>query len=225
MLVEAPSGQPRDSTVTVRIRVQETPQRLLTGEAGYVSAGGGITGQAEFAHRNFMGGASTLRLNARAQTGEWSLLEEPQREYRLSATYRRPFTLLPRMTLTLSPFGGYSDNLLDRSWEYGFSSTLLYQLRKYSFLTAEYRYTSRRVLDYRVGSANSADLAQLIELIGAGALDSLENRIDRSTVSLSGTFGRFDPTIRRMAIQGRPSAEVTVPSALNTIEYASLDYP
>lgn len=225
VLVGAPTDQPRDSSVTVRVRLQESPPRLVTGEIGYVSAGGGITTRGQLAHRNFTGGARTLRLDALLQTGALSLMEKAEREYRFSVSYRRPFTFHPLLTLTVSPFGSYRDDLVDRSWEVGLLSSLIFEVGPYSFVTLGHQYSSHKVLDYRLGSANALDLATLIELIGAGALDTLDDTEIRSTLSLSATLGRFDPTRRRDALQARPTFEVTTPRILNTIEYARVDVP
>lgn len=225
VLVDVPDDQPRDSTVAVRIRLEETPPRLFTGDFGYVSAGGGLTGHAEWANRNFMGGARTLSTTATFQTGVLSLAEQAQREYGLTVAYRRPFTFHPRLTLNVAPYGRYRDDQVDRSWEVGNQTTLVYELGQYRFLTFQHRYSSRRVLDYRLGSANAIDLATLLRLVGEGALDSLSNRIDRSTLSLSATIGRFDPTSPAQALQGRPTIEVTTPPGLNTIEFTRIDVP
>lgn len=225
VLVDLPQPQPRDSTVRVRVRVEEAPPRLLTGEVGYVSAGGGLTGNAQWANRNFMGGARSLRVTANLQTGILSLIDQPESEYGLTVAYRRPFTFHPRMTLNVAPYGRYRDNLIDRSWEVGAETTLIYELGAYRFLTLQHHYSSRRVLDYRIGSANAPDLQTLIRLAGQGALDSLAHRIDRSTFSLSATVGRFDPTSPARALQANPTVEVTSPAALNTIEFTHVELP
>jgi outer membrane protein insertion porin family len=225
VLVDVPADQPRDSTVGVRVRLEETPPRLFTGELGYVSAGGGLTGHAEWAHRNFMGGARTLSTTATFQTGLLSLTGKPEREYGLTVSFRRPFTFHPRLTLNVAPYGRYRDNLVDRSWEVGNETTLIHELGPYRFLTFQHGYSSRRVLDYRLGSANALDLATLLRLIGEGALDSLATRIDRSTLSVSATIGRFDPTSSAQALQARPTLEVTAPAALNTIEFTRVELP
>lgn len=224
-LVGTPPDQPRDSSVLVRVRLEESPPRLFTGEFGYVSAGGGLTGRAEIAHRNFMGGARTLRVNGTAQTGLLSMAEQLEREYRLSVSFHRPFTFHPRMSMNLAPYGSYRDDIVDRSWEIGMESSLIYQLGARRFVTLQHRYSSKRVLDYRLGASNALDLETLFLLLAEGALDSLENRIDRSTLALTGTIGRFDPTSPNDALQGTPSVEVTVPGALNTIEYTRVEVP
>lgn len=225
VLVDTPAGQPRDSLVAVRVRVQEGAPRLIAGQVGYVSAGGGITGRADLTHHNLFGGARTLRLGATLQTGALAVGDLAEREYSLSATYRRPFTFNPRLSLSIGPYGQYRDNLIDRSWEVGVASTLLYELATYSYVTVQHRFWSRRILDFRFGSGNSIDLADLVRLTGQGAVDSLGTRVDRSTLSLSATLGRFDPTRPTDALQIRPVVEVTFPARLNTIEFVRLELP
>src|SRR5690606_10393375 len=89
VLVEAPLDQPRDSSVQVRVRVQEGEPRLFVGELGYVSAGSGVTGRAEIAHRNFLGRARSLQVAATFRTGVLALGGLTDREFGLTVTYRR----------------------------------------------------------------------------------------------------------------------------------------
>ncbi len=225
VLVGTPSDQPRDSTVDVRVRVEESPPRLFTGDFGYVSSGGGLTGHAEWEHRNFFGGARSLRVTASAQTGLLSTEAKPAEQYGLSVTYRRPFTFNPLMTANLAPYGRYEDNLVDRSWEVGEQASLIYQLGRSRYLTLQHTYSARHVLNYRLGSASALDLAALRRLAQEGALDSLSHHVTRSVFSLSATLGRYDPTSTSRALQARPSVEVTAPAALNTAEFTRLDVP
>jgi outer membrane protein insertion porin family len=223
-LTDVPDSQPRDSTVDIRVRLEESPPRLVTGEIGY-AASGGIATRAEFAHRNFLGGARTLRLTGQAETGVAAVVDEPERIYGASLTYRQPYLFHPRLSFTIGPFGQYRDNLTDRSWQAGIETTFVYELGEYRYVTFQHRYSTRRVLDYRFGPGSSIDLITLLELIATGALDSLGTRIERSTFSLSGTIGRYDPTRSLSALQVRPSIQVTAPAALSTIEYALAELP
>jgi outer membrane protein insertion porin family len=224
-LADLPKEQPHDSAAAVRIRLQESPLRLVTGELGYVSAGGGITTRGQFAHRNFLGGARTLRISADLQTGAFSFGDRPEREYRLSVAYRWPYFFDPRLSLNVSPFAQYRDNQTDRSWQGGIETSLIYELSASRFVTLQHRYSARKVLDYRIGSGSSVDLATLLQLVGQGGLDELGSYIQRSTLSLSATIGRFDPTAPTDALQVQPTIEVTTPSALNTIEYSHFELP
>jgi outer membrane protein insertion porin family len=224
-LADVPDSQPRDSTVMLRIRLRESTPRLFTGEGGYVSAGGGITARGEFLHRNFTGGARTLRINGVAQTG-FAASGRPDREYGLSVAYKEPLFLHRRLSASIAPFVGYRDNAIDRSNELGVHTTLIYDANNYRFFTLQHRYSSRRVLDYRIGSGSSIDLQTLLGLAGQGALDSIGPRIQRSTLGLAASIGRADPTrsTRRVFLL-QPSIDVTTPSQLNTIEFAHAEVP
>lgn len=223
-LADVPDDQPRDSTVDLRIRLEESPPRLVTAELGYV-ASGGIAARGEFAHRNFLGGARTLRVTGQAETGVAATLDEPERAYRGAITYTRPFLFHPRLTLTIGPFGQYRDNLTDRSWQAGLETALVFEAGQYRFITFRHRYTTRRILDYRFGPGSELDLVTLLELIATGAIDSLGTRIERSTFGLTATIGRYDPAGSTSALQARPSFDVTAPAALSTIEYALVELP
>ncbi|MHB1327675.1 MAG: BamA/OMP85 family outer membrane protein [Gemmatimonadales bacterium] len=223
-LVDVERGSTPDSLADITIRVTENPPRLLTGEIGYVGDGG-ISTQGVFAHRNFGGGARTLRVSALAETGWLNVGEQENREYRLSVAYRVPWFMHRRYSLTVEPFGYYRDNITDRSWQVGLETSLTYELGPYRFITLQHRYSHRRILDFRLGGGSTLDLETLLQLLGDGAIDSLGRGIERSTLSLSGTIGRFDPTRPARTAQARPTIEITTPAGLNTIEYFAADMP
>ena len=223
-LVDLEPEHPPDTVAQVRIRIRESRFRVLTGELGYVS-GAGITSSGEFTHRNFLGGARSLTLSALGETGVLGTNDIPNRQFRAALTFRQPWFLHPRSTLLVSPFYHYRDDVTDRSWQYGLETSLLHQLGPNQALSLTHRYSSRQILDYRLGTGNSLDLETLLELLALGALDSTGQTIERSTLGLTGVIGRYDPTRLSDALQARPTLEVTVPPALNTIEYATLDLP
>jgi outer membrane protein assembly complex protein YaeT len=224
-LADVPDSQPRDSTVLVRIRLRESQPRLVTGEAGYVSAGGGITARAEFAHRNFTGGARSLRVNGVAQTG-LAASGRPDRRYELSVSFNEPLLFHRQLSGSIAPFAGYRNNSTDRSNEFGVQTTLVYDANQYRFFTLQHRYSNRRVLDYRIGSGSSIDLESLLRLQAEGALDSIGPEIQRSVLALSASIGRADPTTsNRRVVLWQPSVEVTTPAPLNTIEFLHAELP
>ena len=218
-----PQSRP-DTVAHIRVRIQESRPRVLTGELGYVS-GSGITTSGEFTHRNFLGGARGLTLSLLGETGILGTNQIPNREFRAALTFRQPWFLHPRASLLVSPFYHYRDDVTDRSWQYGLETSVLYQLGPNRALSLTHRYSTRQILDYRLGTGGSLDLETLLELLALGALDSTGQRIERSTLGLTGVIGRYDPTRLSNALQARPTIEVTVPPGLNTIEYASLDLP
>src|SRR5690606_22170374 len=89
----------------------------------------------------------------------------------------------------------------------------------------QHRLSSRHVLDFRIGSRTSVDLATLLALATDGTFGSLERGADRSVLGLSVAVGRFDPTMRDRALQIQPAVEVTTPAILNTVEFALVDIP
>jgi outer membrane protein insertion porin family len=206
------------------VRIRESRPRLLTGELGYAS-GAGITTSGELSHRNFLGGARTLTLSILAETGVLGTNTIPNREFRTALTFRQPWFPMPKASVLVSPFYHYRDDVTDRSWQLGIETSLLYELGPNRALSLTHRYSSRRVLNYRLGTGSSLTLEQLLELLATGALDSAGQTIDRSTLGLTGVIGRYDPTRLADALQARPTIEFTVPPGINTIEYAAIDLP
>jgi len=218
-----PESRP-DTVANIRVRIRESRPRLLTGELGYAS-GAGITTSGELSHRNFLGGARTLTLSILAETGVLGTNTIPNREFRTALTFRQPWFPMPKASVLVSPFYHYRDDVTDRSWQLGIETSLLYELGPNRALSLTHRYSSRRVLNYRLGTGSSLTLEQLLELLATGALDSAGQTIDRSTLGLTGVIGRYDPTRLANALQARPTIEFTVPPGINTIEYAAIDLP
>lgn len=214
--------QPRDSSVVVRLRVQENPPRFIGAETGY-STEAGFTVRGQWAHRNFLGGARTLQVNATAQTGYQAIDENPDRRYRLGLNFIQPAFMHPRLTLTVRPFAEYRDVFIDRSWQAGLETSLVYELGAYRYLSFQHRFSTRRVLDYNIFAPGSIDLTTLDALSRAGARDDIARRVDTSIFGVAATIGRHDPTGSSRTLQARPSLEVTAPSAMNTIEWARAD--
>ena len=214
--------QKQDSTVTVRLRVEENPPRLVSGEGGFASEAG-LTLRGQWAHRNFLGDARTLQVNFAAQTGYWALEESPDRRYQLGLNYLQPAFLHPRLTLNVRPYGEYRNVLIDRSWQAAVETSLVYELGPYRFVSLQHRFGARRVIGYNVTSDGWGNPDRLRALLAGEEPEDVPRRIDRSVLSLSGTVGRYDPTTQTAALQARPSFEVTTPPGLNTIEWARAD--
>ncbi|HEX8384870.1 MAG TPA: POTRA domain-containing protein, partial [Rubricoccaceae bacterium] len=94
-LVETIDGQPRDSTVEVRVRLRRGPSRVLTGFLGYYSDGG-VTGRSQVTHRNLLGGAQELSGNLEWRTGilgrkGQAVSGGPIRDFRASVALRQPY--------------------------------------------------------------------------------------------------------------------------------------
>jgi outer membrane protein insertion porin family len=222
--LEVPRDSVRDSTVAVRLAVAENPPRLIRGEAG-VASGGGLSAEAHWTHRSFLGGLRTFTLGVAAQTGVLALTDPPEQLYRASATVFQPFAGDRHLSVAGGPFIEYRNDLRDRSQAIGFEGTVAYASGPLRSITLGYTISHRRVLDFGLG--DNLDPAQYLPLLGlatpadAGTLDTTRNR---STLSLEGSWGRLDQFANpRRGYVIRPRIEVTTPGGFNTSEYVLAD--
>ncbi|CAM3377328.1 BamA/OMP85 family outer membrane protein [Rhodothermus bifroesti] len=202
-LAEIPP-QPRDSLVTVRYRVSESPPRFLVLQGGF-GRSNGLGAEVRWTHRNFLGDARTLTLNLLANTG---LLARrgpgtpTPRLFRVSALFRQPYLFSRRMEALVSPFLEYQrDPLLEDSSEplqintreFGLNTTLLYEI--YPFRTLTLQHTLSRALQLAQQRRDATGKRDLF---------------DKSTLSLTATLGRtnnyFNP---RRGYLLRPFAELS----------------
>lgn len=223
--VEAHVDSADASLVPVDVRVVEAKPRLVLGEAGYDTQAG-VSGEASWAHRNFTGGARVLTISGAVESGWGALVDDPEQHERASVTLRQPYVIDRRVSLVSGPFLDRRDDLNDRSWELGANATLVYEAAPLRVGSLSYEVARRRIGEYRIGfvASGSIDLLSLIALDAQGALDSLGSVIDRSEVTLAGTWAtREEPNSRRSVFAVSPSIRVTVPSAFNKRELARLD--
>lgn len=192
-LADLPPQDP-DSTVDVRIRVNEARPRFVTAETGY-SLQDGIGIEGEWTNRNFFGSARNLSVNLIAHTGilgsTGRLNEEnvigklPARRFRTTVSLKQPYLFTTKLSSIMSPFIEFqndpqllaSNDFLDiNRREYGFGTTLIYEL--YPFRPISVQYTFSRLLSRSSG-------AQLTGLLA-------RDLYNKSTLRLSGTFGKAD---------------------------------
>jgi outer membrane protein insertion porin family len=223
--VDLVPDQEPDTAVAVRVYVQEDRPRRITGELGYISDGG-MTAQAEWSHRNFMGGARTLSVNGVGQTGWLAISDNPDRAARGLVTLRQPQLFRTSLDGLLSPFAEYRNDYRDESWRVGVSTGLVYQLGPIQSVALQYQIARRQILEYRFGdfSSGEIDILTLLALASAGVLDSLGETLVESRVGLTATLGSLDDHSNpRRGLLIRPSLNLTAPSALNTTEYVRFD--
>jgi outer membrane protein insertion porin family len=218
-VAEVPQQAP-DSLVNLRVRLEESKPRLVTGEVGYLSDAG-LTLKGEWAHRNYFGGARTLSVSAVAQTGVWAWEDNPERLLRGTVSLTQPGVISQHVALVTSPYLEYRDDYRDLSTRVGLDATLVYLREGWvKSATLKYGISSRRVFEYRGGSGGNLSIFELVQ----AALDSLAERNNRSAFTLAATLGRQDhPVHPRQLLLFRPSLEVTTPQGLNTAEYTRLD--
>lgn len=212
-----------DSSVAVRLRVTENPPRLVRGEMG-IASGGGLIGTVDWTHRSFLGGVRTLSVAATAQTGLLALESPPQQEYRLSPKVFQPYVGDRRLSLAAGPFGEYRSDLRDRSWAVGFESAMVFASGPLRSIALGYTGSHRRILDY--GFGDDLDPIEYLPLLGLaepGVVGTLGNSINRSVVTLDGSYGYLDQFANpRQGYVLRPRFEVTTPG-FNTSEYVLLE--
>lgn len=217
-LVEVPEGQPRDSSVVVRVRVREGDPRVLTLTAGYLTEGG-LSSQVQWRHRNFLGDARTFTASALANTGLGAYVSNPDQRYRGSLALRQPYVFHRRLSATVSPFAEYRDDVIEESWQAGADATLLYEASHLETASATFSFASRRVLDPRTSVVASG----LFTLADEALREAIGHRLNRSALTLAASYGRLDdPVVPRQGYIVRPSLDLTVPVPTTSVEYVRL---
>ncbi len=220
--VEVPRDSADDSSVVVLLHVTENPEHVIKGQAGFVSVGG-LTTQAEWTDRSWLGGLRTFTVAATAQSGVAALESPAQRLYRLNLTAFEPYVGDRRVSVAGGPFVEYRDDLRDRSWATGIEGVLVWAPAPLRSVSLGYSISHRHVYDYGFGSDLTPE--QYLPLLGladstGGTLETTRNR---STITLEGSYGRLDRIANpRKGYVIRPRLEVTTPM-FNTSEYVLMD--
>ena len=219
----SPRESADDSSVVVRVGVTENPPRLISGEAGLASSGG-LTGQVEWSHRSFLHGARTFTVATTAQTGLVALETPAEQRYRLALTLFQPYVGTRRLSAAGGPFVEYRDDLRDRSQAVGFEGTLVYATSPLRSVSLGYTISHREVLDYGFGdNLDPIEYLPLLGLADSATVGSLGTIVNRSTLTLDGSWGVLDEFANpRRGYVVRPRASVTLPG-FNSSEYLLLD--
>ncbi|MFL5514440.1 MAG: outer membrane protein assembly factor [Gemmatimonadales bacterium] len=218
--------QPTDTQVGVRVEVLEGVPRVTLAELGYISEGAGVSGRVQWTHPNFTGGARSLTATLEGQSGIGSVATQEEKLLRGSLTLTQPYIHVPQLSLAIGPFSEYRDDLRDRSVSVGVSGIFLYRLASLSTIALEYRYEASHIYEYRFGTSSDGtiNLARLLALNDPVLQDSLGQDIDKSSVTLTGSFGKADNLANpRKGWSIRPRAEITVPSGITTVQFGRLD--
>lgn len=222
-LINVPRQSADDSSVVVRVGVTENPPRLVRGEAGLASSGG-LTSQVEWSHRSFLGGARSLTVAVTAQTGLVALETPAEQRYRLAVSVFQPYVGTRHLSAAGGPFIEYRDDFRDRSQAVGFEGTLVYATNPLHSLSLGYNISHREVLDYGFGdNLEPIDYLPLLRLADSASVGSLGKTINRSALTLEGSWGELDRFANpRQGYVIRPRVSVTLPG-FNTTEYVLLD--
>jgi outer membrane protein insertion porin family len=224
-LVNVDSAASLDSAIPVRVQIQEARPRLALAELGYISEGAGFTGRVQWNHPNFTGGARSLTASLEAQSGAGAIGVQAERLLRGSLNLAQPYVFAPRFSLVVGPFAEYRDDLSDRSAAVGLATTLLYRFAPLSSMALQYQLSARRIYEYRFGDVSSGvSLFEFLSGRNPALIDSLGRNIDKSSLTLTGSFSRLDDLANpRRGWMVRPVAELTFPAPLTTVQFARLD--
>ncbi|HEY7504001.1 MAG TPA: BamA/TamA family outer membrane protein [Gemmatimonadales bacterium] len=225
-VVDVDSQPAADSTLAVRIQVQETRPRLTLAEVGYVSEGAGLTGRVQWTNPNFTGGARSLTTSLEAQSGAGAVGTEAEQLLRASVSLTQPYVFIPRLSFIVGPYAEYRNDLKDQSVAIGMNAALVHRLAALSSIALEYRFSRRHIYEYHFGAVSSGDinLAELLALQYPSLVDSLGYDENKSTLALSGSFAAVDNlTDPRRGWIVRPSAKITFPEAWTTAQFGRLD--
>jgi outer membrane protein insertion porin family len=222
-LINVPRSGAGDSSVVVNLQVAENPPYLVRGDAGLISTGG-LTGNVEWTNRTFLGGLRTLTVAATAQTGVAALETPAEARYRLALTAFQPYVGTRLLSAAGGPFVEYRDDLRDRSEALGFTGTLVYAQSPLRSVSLGYTISHRKVLDYAFSSGlDPIEYLPILNLADSATVGSLGTTINRSLLTLQGSWGRLDQFANpRKGYVLRPKVEVTLPG-FNTSEYLLVD--
>lgn len=221
--VDVPRDSANDTSVVIVLGLAESPEHLIKGEAGYISSGG-LTSQATWTDRSWLGGLRSFTVAATAQTGVVALENPAQQLYRLNLTAFQPYVGDRRVSAAGGPFIEYRSDLRDRSWAVGFEGSLVWAPAPLRSVSLGYSISHRRVFDYGLGAdLPPEEYLPLLNLASAGSVGSLAKSRNQSALTLEGSYGRLDRIANpRKGYVIRPRIATTLPG-FNTSEYLLMD--
>ncbi len=218
-LLDVAPDQPRDSTVSLRLRLEEGQTRLIAGQLGYATERGVVV-EGEWEHRDFLGAARTLTLAPVANTGWLAATREVDRRLGFSATLRQPYLFNYRVSGSNRPFVEYRDDTRDESVTWGDETTILYERGALKRASASLTVSARRVLEAPAltvrGDVPDTSLLSTLP-VDIGTVQSTRLGIDW-------VFGEVDdPLAPREGFIARLGGEVAGPAAVSEVEYTRLE--
>lgn len=211
--------QPRDSTVSLRMRVQEGSRRYVGGDLGYATERGAVA-EARWEHRDFMGGVRTFTVSGVANTGWLATGDGVERRYGISTSLRQPWIFDHRLSGTFRPFAEYRDDARDESYNFGTDASLLFERGSLNRISLTHTISSRHVIDAPTLTARGDTPDTLI--LSALPVDIGDVRTNRLGLDL--LYGEVDdPLGPREGYVARAGAEVAGPVGLSNVQYSRLE--
>ena len=206
-LVNPTPGQPRDSTVDVRVQVRQGNLHSLTGYTGYATEGG-VTLRGQYTYRNFLGGARSITPSFVARTGVLgtTIGVDPNvtsiTDYQASVTLRQPYVLDTRFAATATALYRQRNDRIERSDQTEGSASLVFSRSALQTASLTAFVNARTLLASRVSR---------LSLLSEGSLlnDSTSLSSTTTGLELGATYGRVDdPLTPRRGFVLRPSGVV-----------------
>lgn len=216
-LVDPVPDQPRDSTVSIQVRVREGPKRVLEGFGGYFQEGG-VTVRGRVTHRNVFGAARSLTATVEARTGIAGTVttvdSRPITDLQAALAFRQPYVFDRRLSATIQPLVRKRDDRIEASEQAELSGSLLFTTAALRTAALTIAASQRRLL------STSDEVSTLFEpsFLLQGTGESLD--ADALSVALSATLGFVDDPLRpRSGVILRPSVRLAG-GPLTTFGYA-----
>lgn len=200
VLIDLPE-QPPDSTVDVRIRLQQAKLHVVRSLTGY-SLDDGVNLEAEYQKRNFLGGARRLAVSGLINTGIGERSPDgfvTSLRKRVGVTLQQPYFLRKGLSSTFSAFFSRIEDSITQEEEVGSTMSLVYEVIPFRTLSAS----------FSIARANP---------IGATSLG--ESSFNRGIVSFGAVIGKANDYLEPSAgILVRPSLEHGTSFLFSDISY------
>jgi outer membrane protein insertion porin family len=218
-LFDVAADQPRDSTVTLLMRVEEGRPRAISGELGYATERGAVL-QGQWEHRDFMGGARSFTVSGVANTGWMAVSDNVDRRFGLSTALRQPYIFDYRLSGSVRPFVEYRDDIRDESFTVGSDASLLFERGALRQASVTYTISNRHVIDAPTLTARIDEADTL--LLSAIPVDV--GNVSMSRLGLSVVIGHVDdPVGPRRGYITRTSVEAAGPPAISSVQYGRVE--
>jgi outer membrane protein insertion porin family len=207
-----------DSTVDVRVRIAENLPRVISGQLGYATEAG-VIGQADWAHRNFLGEARTLSVSLQGRSGSLVVGPNFQRRYAASTSLEQPYFLGRRRSLVITPNAEYRDDFRDRSVQAGVEAVTVRQWSALQTVSVHLNVSRRRIFDFRLTGTEGFDFRRVLV-----ELDSLDHDVRTTALGVSVSWGDVDDAFApRAGYLFRISGETTGPAQYSSAQYARIE--
>lgn len=217
-------GAARGDSIPLLVRVNEDKPRFTKAELGYVTDGAGVSGETNWTHPNFTGGARSLSTLALVQTGWGSTSDVPEKLARATVLLTQPYIGSPEHSLSVGPSFEYRDDRSERSAAWSGIATFVKRFSPLQSAALRYEYKYQRVdltiYERLLGYAQSGAFVPRATAL----LDSLSAPRRTSLFTLYTNLGRLDDLARpRHGLVVKPTFLLTALPDWGNIHFARLD--